>query len=302
MPLSVVINTKNVANTLDTCLDSVSFADEIVVVDMHSVDKTKEIALKHKAKFFTHDDVGYVEPARNFAISKASHSLILVLDADEIISPGLTSAIKKILKQTNPADVYLIPRKNMIFGEWMKHTGWWPDYQPRLFLRGKVEWSDTIHQPPTMKGKVVKLPAKEELSLIHHHYSSVHSYLERLNRYTSIQADNSFRGFDQPIQAQHLIQTFFNEFFRRFFVFSGYRDDAAGVGLSLMQSCYELAVELKKWEKQSKDTKIKSTEIQIVTSLEKSRSDLSYWLADWRVKNSSGFSKIVWQIRRKIRV
>jgi len=301
MQLSVVINTKNAASTLDSCLASVKFADEIVVVDMHSVDKTKEIALKHEAKFFLHEDVGYVEPARNFAITQASHQMILVLDSDEAISDQLQQQIKKILKLSNPADVYLIPRKNLIFGQWVQHTGWWPDYQPRLFLKDKVLWSETIHQPPTMKGRVVKLPAKEELALIHHHYPSVFSYLERLNRYTSIQAENSFTGFDQPLQADHLIQTFFNEFFRRFFVFSGYKDDALGIGLSLLQASYELSVALKKWEKQSGSKKIKQNEEKLIQALEKSRSDLSYWLADWRVKNSTGLLSFIWKIRRKLR-
>lgn len=301
MKLSVVINTKNAAETLDSCLESVSFADEIVVVDMHSFDKTKQIAQKHSVKFFYHDDVGYVEPARNFAIKQASHPFIFVLDADETISQDLKKQILKITKLDNPADVYLFPRKNIMFGQWMKHTGWWPDYQPRLFKKNMVLWSKTIHQPPIMKGRVVKLPVKEEFAIFHHHYPSLHVYLERLNRYTSVQAENSMRGFSQPVTEPILITTFFNEFFRRFFVFCGYKDAVAGIGLSFLQASYELSVQLKVWEsKINQDAKHNETEI--IEALEKSRSDLSYWLADWRVKNSSGYSKLIWKIRRKFKI
>ncbi len=301
MKLSVVINTKNAAETLDGCLDSVGFADEIVVVDMHSFDKTKEIAQKHKAKFYFHDDVGYVEPARNYAIRQATHPLILVLDADERVSDGLQKQIVKITKLNDPADVYLFPRKNIMFGQWIKHTGWWPDYQPRLFQKDKVLWSETIHQPPTMKGRVVKVPIKEEYAILHQHYPNFHVYLERLNRYTSVQAENTLRGFSQPVEATALISTFFNEFFRRFFVFSGYKDNTAGVGLSFLQACYELSVQLKVWE-QNENHHNNTQEHEIVGALEKSRSDLSYWLADWKVKNSTGFANFYWKLRRRFRI
>ena len=300
MKLSVVINTKNAATSLAATLDSVQFADEIVVVDMHSVDKTEQIAKQYQAKFLLHDDIGYVEPARNFAIEQASHEMILVLDSDEVLSPALKQKIMIILNQKDAADVYLIPRKNLVFGSWPQHTGWWPDYQARLFKKGQVIWSSIIHQQPTIKGRIVKLPAEERFALIHHHYPTVHSYLERLNRYTSIQAENSVKGFSQDVSSSKLISAFFNEFFRRFFVFSGYKDEVVGVGLSFLQASYELAVQLKQWEMKSGEVNSESDR-QVITALEKSRGDLNYWLADWRVKNSTGLSQMYWRIRRKFR-
>ncbi len=301
MKLSVVVNTKNAAETLDQCLESVSFADELVVVDMHSADNTEEIAKKHKANFFLHDDLGYVEPARNFAIAKASNEMILVLDADEVLSQGLKDKVEKLIKEKNPADVYLIPRKNMVFGTWLQHTGWWPDYQARLFKKGKVSWSEAIHQPPVMQGKVYKLSASLDHAIIHHHYPTVHSFIDRLNRYTTVQAENSLKGFTQEVGTEELISAFFNEFFRRFFVLSGYKDDMAGVGLSFLQSTYELVVELKKWEQQQHKSGPQVQKLAI-KSLQKARSDLNYWLADWQVKHSSGLTRLYWQIRRKLKL
>ena len=302
MKLSVVVNTKNAGNTLDKCLVSVAFADELIVVDMHSVDETKNIAKQHNAIFLLHDDLGYVEPARNYAISQASHELILVVDADEVVSLGLKNKITEILSKKTSADVYLIPRKNMVFGQWLQHTGWWPDYQARLFKKGKVSWSETIHQPPLMQGKVIKLSPITDHALIHHHYPTVHSYLERLNRYTNVQADHSLKGFSDQVSTDEIISSFFNEFFRRFFVLSGYKDGIAGIGLSFLQSTYELAVQLKKWERQENIYSSKKTEELAIKSLELSRANLNYWLADWRVKHSSGLSRIYWQLRRKLKI
>ncbi|HTK03368.1 MAG TPA: glycosyltransferase family 2 protein, partial [Alphaproteobacteria bacterium] len=117
--ISVVINTINEEQALPRALASVrNLADEIVVVDMESIDKTVEIAKKLGAKVFTHQKIGYVEPARNFAISNTVGDWILILDADEEVQPNLIKKFKEIVK--NPkADYYRVPRKNIIFGRWI---------------------------------------------------------------------------------------------------------------------------------------------------------------------------------------
>ncbi|KUK79931.1 MAG: glycosyl transferase family protein [Microgenomates bacterium 39_7] len=302
MKLSVVVNTKNAGNTLADCLTSVTFADELIVVDMHSIDRTKLIAQEYKAKFFLHDDLGYVEPARNYAISQATHEMILVVDADEVVSDGLKKKIQDILSKKTSADVYLIPRKNMVFGQWLQHTGWWPDYQARLFKKGKVSWSEAIHQPPLMLGKVVKLSPEADHAFIHHHYPTVHSYLERMNRYTNVQAEHSLKGFADKVSVDDVISSFYNEFFRRFFVLSGYKDGIAGIGLSFLQSTYELTVQLKKWERQTESNSSTDLDELAINSLELSRSSLNYWLADWRVKHSKGLLLLYWKLRRKFKI
>src|SRR3972149_2447063 len=86
--------------------------------------------------------------------------------------------------QLPKADFYRIPRKNIIFGKWMKHTGWWPDYQIRFFKKGKVTWSDEIHSVPQSSGKQITLEG-EEFALIHHHYTSIDQFLTRMQTYTS---------------------------------------------------------------------------------------------------------------------
>jgi glycosyltransferase involved in cell wall biosynthesis len=186
--ISTVINTLNEEENLPRALASVKdFADEIVVVDMHSDDQTVDIAKKSGARVFEHDRTGYVEPARNFAISKAEGDWILILDADEELSQSLSKSLRKIAD--NPAaDYYRLPRKNIIFGRWIKHTGWWPDYNIRFFKKGCVSWNEIIHSVPTTQGAGSDLKADEENALVHHNYRTAEQYVERMNRYTSYQA------------------------------------------------------------------------------------------------------------------
>src|SRR3989344_3276878 len=135
--ISVVINTLNEEANLPRALASVkSFANEIVVVDMMSDDKTVEIAKKAGAKVYEFKRVGYVEPARNFAISKAEGDWIFILDADEELTASLSRELSKIAKNGS-ADYVRVPRKNMIFGKWVEHSRWWPDYNIRFFKKGK---------------------------------------------------------------------------------------------------------------------------------------------------------------------
>ena len=168
MKLSVVITTKNAATTLERTLESVKFADEIVVVDMMSTDETVRIARKFTDNIFTTPDVGYVEPARNFSLSKARGEWILVVDADEVISETLRDYLLELLATDSDIASYSLARKNLIFGDWVQTAGWWPDYQPRLFRRGKVIWSDLLHSKPAIDGKSEKLPDKAELAIEHH--------------------------------------------------------------------------------------------------------------------------------------
>src|SRR5687768_401137 len=116
-------------------MSSVAWASEILVCDMHSQDKTVEIAKKKGAKVIFHKKLDYVEPARNFAISKAASDWILVLDADEEVSDSLSSRLMEIADKMEKIDFVRIPRKNLIFGRFMKNSMWWPDLNIRFFRK-----------------------------------------------------------------------------------------------------------------------------------------------------------------------
>src|SRR4030042_3360237 len=183
--ISVVINTLNEEKNLPRAIASVKgFAEEIVVCDMHSDDKTAEIAERLGANVYEHEKAGYVEPARNFAIEKARGKWILVLDADEEVPNSLAGKIKNIVSEPD-ADYFRIPRKNIIFGKWIKHSRWWPDYNIRFFKKGNVTWNEVIHSVPLTKGKGTDLDASEDAAIVHHHYETIEQYIDRLNRYTT---------------------------------------------------------------------------------------------------------------------
>lgn len=296
LALSVVINTKNAADTLQQTLDSVQAASEIVVVDMGSTDATRQIAAMATTHIFDHPDVGFVEPARNFAVSKASEMWVLVLDADEVVPESLWRKLPELLAREE-VSCYELPRRNTIFGKQIEKTGWWPDYQARLFRKDNVRWSDKIHQPPQICGKTEKLPASDQYALQHRNYTSVGQFIEKLNRYTSITA-NEVQNNSERVTAAQLVRQFDQQLLSRLFAQAGIDEGVHGVGLSYLQSMYELVMLLKKWEKQgSRPTQ--NDQAAVLVALQAGQSELRYWIADWKVKNSRGMEKYIWLIRRK---
>lgn len=274
--ISVVINTLNEEKELPQAIASVkSFADEIVVIDMESDDRTVEIAKKLGAKVYTHKRISYVEPARNFGISKAKGEWVLILDVDEEPSSDLLKKLKAEVK--NPkADYYRIPRKNIIFGKWIKHSRWWPDYNIRFFKKGFVSWNEVIHSVPMTKGKGMDLPEKEEYAIIHNNYSSIEEYLERMNRYSQVQSEEMMKS-GYVFSWKDLINKPLNEFLGRYFSGEGYKDGIHGLALCLLQAFSELVLYLKVWQKQGFDQK-ELPKKEIKTELTKALKDVKWWV------------------------
>ena len=274
--ISVVINTLNEASSLPRVISSVKgLADEIIVCDMESSDNTREVAKKLGAKVFTHKKLDYVEPARNFAISKAKGEWILILDVDEEIPSGLIKKLKEIIKKPKD-DYYRIPRKNFIFGKWIRHTRFWPDYNIRFFKKGTVSWNEVIHAVPMTQGMGADIPAKEEYALIHHHYEDIDQYIERMNRYTKVQSQELMKN-GYVFAWQDLITKPLNEFLSRYFAGEGYKDGIHGLTISLLQALSELTLYSKVWQKQGfKEEEIKKNEIR--TELNRGIHDLKWWM------------------------
>ncbi len=292
--LSVVINAQNVEPDLLRAIASIkNLADEIVVIDQGSTDKTGEVAKNLGAKVFKYKSVRYVELARNFAIGKAAGDWILVLDPDEEITSALSKKIKEILKSPK-ADFYRIPRKNIIFGKWINHTLWWPDYQTRLFKKGKVSWSEVIHSVPMVTGVGFDIPTKEDLAILHHNYDSIEQYLEKLNRYTSVQADLLARG-DYKFGWQDFINKPMREFINRYFTGEGYKDGLHGFSLSLLQAFSELITYVKLWQKNKfKEENIGLTEV--VVEIGKKEKEFRFWQNDALYKETKNIS---YRIKKK---
>ncbi len=243
MKVSVTIITKNEEKNIKKCIESVQFADEIILVDCGSIDRTISIAQQfgEKVKIFQKKWMGYAAQ-KNFALSQTKNDWVLSLDADEQITSFLAQEIQKRLKlDVGNFDGYYIPRKNYFLGRWIVHCGWYPDYQLRLFLKNKAHFNDkAVHE------KVIPPPKTDKLknSLEHYSYQNLGEYFSRLNDYTNLQSkakeDNSlYRIFF--VLGIKPIHRFFYMYFFKLGILDGWR----GFLLSVLSGYYELLVFIK---------------------------------------------------------
>lgn len=299
--LTALVHTKNSAATLAVCLRTLRFADEVIVIDMKSSDDTVEIAKKHSATVLEHKDVGYVEPARAFALKQVKTDWTLIVDADEEIPESLAIELKRLMKDESAKDAYYIPRKNIVFQKWIEHTGWWPDFQLRFFKTGKLNWPEQIHAQPVVEGSIGYLEEKEQFAILHHNYQTIEQFVDRLNRYTTIEVDRGQRSTDEQKKMGPAVlpSAFSQEFARRYFVHDGYLDGGHGLALSYLQSMYQVITELKRWQKAG-FSEVKDAD-KLPEALEKSFRELNYWIANYKIQKSTGIHKFIWMIRRKLR-
>lgn len=244
--ISAVVNTWNEADNIEDCLKSLVFADEIIVVDMQSTDNTKELASHFTDKIFDYKMVGYVEPARNFAIKKTIGDWILIVDADERIPKSLARKLIDIAQENN-VDFVRIPRKNIIFGQWMRHSRWWPDQNIRFFKKGKVEWQNEIHSVPITYGSGITLPDEENMAIVHYHYRDIDEYVIRSLRYSKHQARELLQA-GYKFDPADIITKPFSEFLSRFFAGEGYRDGLHGLVMALLQAFAILLIYIRVWQ------------------------------------------------------
>lgn len=296
--ISVVVNVvKEEIGTLSRALSSVkSLASEIVIVDMSGQSEVKKIAKEFGAQVFSHEFVPYVEPVRNFGISKATGDWILIMDPDEEIPGTLSKKLKSVVSDSK-SNFYRIPRKNLVFGKWLKYSRWWPDYNVRFFKKGSVSWGDIIHWVPVTNGDGIDLPVEEDMAITHHHYDSIEQFIERMNRYTTVQSETlvkkgyKFNWFD-------LVKKPSAEFLSRFFAGEGYKDGVHGLALAGLQSLSELVVYLKVWQSEGfKEESIKLTDFEKVSK--EVSGEVNYWKADSRVKSGHG---VIYNIKRKFKI
>jgi len=298
--ISAVITTWNEEANLDDCLNCLGFVDEIVVVDMESSDNTVKIAKQYTDKVYHTPYTGYVEPARNYSIGKASGNWILIVDADERISRSLAEKLEQIAKE-DTADFVRVPRKNMIFGQWMKYSRWWPDYNIRFFKKGHVTWQDAIHSIPITDGQGITLEAEPELAITHNHYSNIDEYLTRLIRYTNRQSQELIEEGYQFSLAD-LINKPISEFLSRFFAGEGYKDGLHGFSLAILQAFSMFIVYMKVWQEQGfvpqKDVLSTPTFRTLVGDKFK---ELKYWLYTIKIHLSgTKTEKFLLRVKRKL--
>ena len=223
MPLSVTIITHNAGRPLEACLNSASFADEIVVADSGSTDGTVELALRHGVKVVHKQWLGF-GPQKQFAVGAAAHDWVLCLDADERVSEALREAILSELRAPRAA-VYAMPRCNRFLGRWLRHGEGYPDWSVRLFDRRQAHWSDDpVHE------KVVTAAPVHRLSgdLLHESAETLEHYLEKQNRYTSLQA-SKLHAEGRSAGVWHLVLAPVARFIKLYFLRLGFLDGVPGL-------------------------------------------------------------------------
>lgn len=223
--LSVLIITYNEEANIARCLDSVQeIADEIVIIDSQSKDKTVEISLSKGARVVQKPFENFVKQ-RNNANEAASNDYILTIDADEVLTPELIQSIKDI-KNNWEYDMYEINRLNNYCGQWIKHCGWYPEWRPRIFDRRKAKWVGLlVHEMLELDPSATKSQIKGHL--LHYSYNSISEHIQRLNRYSDLTAQESFIRKKKS----NLFKIWFNpklRFFRDFIIKGGFRDGYYG--------------------------------------------------------------------------
>jgi glycosyltransferase involved in cell wall biosynthesis len=233
MRLSVTVIALNEEENIVPCLESVRFADEIIVVDSGSTDRTLELARNFTGRIFTIDWQGFAG-TKNFALDQATGDWVFSLDADERVPEGLRQEILKVIKADGPLAGYRIPRKNYVGGRWIKHLGWYPDYTLRLFRRGRGRFKDReVHEEVEVEGKVGLL----QTPLEHYSYRSLEEYASRQDRYARLAAEEMRKAGRRPVPGELLWRpalTFLNLFFLKL----GFLEGALGLKLALQSSRY----------------------------------------------------------------
>ncbi|OGK18888.1 hypothetical protein A3D80_01020 [Candidatus Roizmanbacteria bacterium RIFCSPHIGHO2_02_FULL_40_13b] len=259
--ITAIIVVKGNPEHLGETLDSIkTFADEILIGDI-GIDKKvlDELRITSIIRIIeVKREVAYVELVRDELQKQATHEYVLVLDPDEIVPQKLIFALRKSMGEY---DYVKIPRKNIIFGKWIQHSRWWPDYQVRFFKKGAVSWPKIIHAQPATSGKELILEANEEMALIHYNYKDLNEYLSKASRYAAAEAaEDIVKG--EPATFKFYSKKALSEFVSRYFAHDGYKDGMHGFTLAFLQMMYYFLVyfyvlEERKFEKVSDENILK---------------------------------------------
>mgnify|MGYP001589930320 FL=1 len=275
--LSVVISAFNEEEKIEECFKSIVLANEIILVDNSSTDKTVEIARKYTSKIFIRPNNPMLNINKNYGFSKASGNWILSLDADERVSPELQKEILSTLNsQLLIINGYWIPRKNIIFGKWMQHAGWYPDHQLRLFRKGLGKFPEEhVHEMIRLGGQAAYL----KNHIIHYNYETIFQFMQKvIYIYAPNEASQLLKN-GYKFSWQDAIRFPAKEFLSRFLAREGYKDGFHGLMLSILMAFYHFSIFSLIWERlkfiqTGNERLLQGTEREF----KKSYKDLLFWI------------------------
>lgn len=238
--LSVVILTKNEEARITDCLESVKWADEIIIIDDESTDKTLEIVKKYSVKVISRK-MDIEGKHRNLGYAQARNEWVLSLDADERVTPELRDEIAKVLA-SNPKEAgFTIPRRNHIGSYWVKHGGWYPSPQLRLFRKDKFRYEEVqVHPRAFLEGKCGHL----HYDMLHYSYRNLEDFWTKLNKQTTWEA-NKWYSQGKPMTLGRFMWRAYDRFMRAYFGRHGYKDGFIGFVVAYNAGLYQIFSYLK---------------------------------------------------------
>lgn len=246
VPISAVVIAYNDEPNMRACLESVTWADEIIVVDSHSTDATERISREFTDKVYQHDFHGFGR-LRNEALAHATHDWVFSLDTDERATTELRDEIRHVLAAGPDAEAYFVPRKNYFLGRWIKHCGWFPDYrQPQLFRKSLLRYRDElVHESFDLDGRLGYLTA----TALQYPFRDIDHYLAKQERYSDLMARRMVeqgRSFSWHQLLSHPCFTFLKMYVGR----KGCLDGVPGLILSGLYAYYTFIKYARFWELQ----------------------------------------------------
>ncbi|MCI0488317.1 MAG: glycosyltransferase family 2 protein [Blastocatellia bacterium] len=244
MKISATVITLNEEHNLEAALKSLHWADEIILVDSESTDRTIEIARRFTDKIFVRPWPGY-SAQKTFAAEQASYDWIFNLDADERVSDELAAELEKLKQGAEPdAAGFEMPRRTFYLGRWISHSGWYPDYKLRLYNRNAGRWrGDFVHESVEVEGRVERLAG----DILHYTVRNASDHHLRLDRYTTLAAREAHTQGKRVSIASMFISPV-TTFIRSYILRRGFLDGIPGLAIARFAAHYVFLKNLKLWE------------------------------------------------------
>ena len=252
--LSVVIVTQNEEDRIRRCLDSVSWAGEIVVVDAFSTDGTVDICKSYTEKIYSRAWDGFI-PQKNYALTLATKEWVLCLDADEQLSDALIEEIKTVTgRDGGDCAAYSMPRKTLYLGRWMEHSGWYPDRKVRLMRRGAGVWAGLEpHDVLEVKGRVCALRG----DILHYSFRDLSHHVRKLDYFTDAASSELVRSGGHP-GVMDMITHPAGMFLKMFIVKAGFRDGVQGFIAAVVSAFHVFCKYSKAWETEKVKARVRA--------------------------------------------
>ena len=300
IPISVVISAFNEEKKIADCLKSVSWTDEIIVIDNSSTDLTSEIAKKHNAKVVNKNNNIMLNVNKNYGFTHARNQWILSLDADERVTPELKDEIISHFLTFNSQAVngYWIPRKNIIFGKWIQNSIWWPDYQLRFFRKGKGKFAEKdVHEMLDIIGETQKL----ENPILHQNYESVSQFIYKMDKIYTENAAKNIIDSGRELLWYDALKMPAADFLKTFFLQKGYKDGLHGLILSLLQAFYAEITFMKVWEKNGfREHNNENFLTEVIKQVYEISYEFRFWILTVMIENTQNTRlKLYYRVLRK---